>query len=145
MDSHSPPALRDHAFALAKAFGVTLLEGSELTGAPEAAFAELTTRTVVVARITDESTYAIALHELGHVVAPWGGLHGTLALQREAEDAAWAWAKHYALLWTPFMQRVATWARSSYDALPLPPTPPAPTPPAPVAPIRQQIDWENWK
>jgi hypothetical protein len=140
MDSHSPAALRDHAHALAKAFGVTLLEGSELTGKPEAAFAELTTRTVVVARITDESTYAIALHELGHLEAPCGGLRGTPSLVREAEDAAWAWAKHYALVWTPFMDQVATWARSSYDV-----AAPPPEPPAPVAPIGQQIDWENWK
>jgi len=140
MDSHSPAALRAHAHALAQAFGVTLLEGSELTGKPEAAFAVPVHRTVVVARITDESTYAIALHELGHVEAPFGGLHGTPSLQREAEDAAWTWAKHYALVWTPFMEKVATWARSSYDAPQLPPTPPAP-----AAPIGQQIDWENWK
>ena len=141
MDSHSPVALRDHAHALAKAFGATLLEGSELKERPEAAFAELTTRTVVVARITDESTYAIALHELGHVAAPWGGLHGSTNLQREAEDAAWAWAKHYALVWTPLMEQVATWARSSYDR----PAAPKPEPPAPVAPIGRQIDWETWK
>jgi hypothetical protein len=141
MDSHSPAVLRDHAYALAKAFGVLLLEGSELKGAPEAAFAELTTRTVVVAPITDESTYAIALHELGHLEAPLGQLRGSPGLQREAEDAAWAWAKHYALVWTPFMQHVATWARRSYDELPAR----KPEPPAPVAPIGQQIDWENWK
>jgi len=135
------PTLKQHAHQLAAAFGVTLLEGSELKGVPEAAFAELHTRTVVVAPITDESTYAIALHEVGHCVAPWGGLHGSPTLQREAEDAAWAWAKHYAMEWTPLMEQVATWARRSYDPLPER----KPEPPAPAAPIGRQIDWENWK
>ena len=141
MVSPSPTDYRAHAHALAKAFGVELLEGSELQSAPEAAFAVPAYRTVVIAPITDESTYAIALHELGHLVSPWGTLHGSANLSREAEDAAWAWAKHYALDWTPFMEKVATWARSSYDALP----DRKPEPPAPAAPNRQVIDWESWK
>jgi len=137
----SPADLRDHALALAKAFSVTLFEGSEFKQAPEAAFAVTGYRIVVVAPIRDETTYAIALHEIGHLAAPCGELRGNANLMRAAEDAAWEWARHYALEWTPLMEKVATWARSSYDALPAP----KPEPPAPVAPIGRQIDWERWK
>lgn len=136
----TPDDLRVHAHALAKAFNVTLLEGSEFTHTPEAAFAVPIYRTVVVAPIRDESTYAIALHEIGHLVAPCGELRGNANLMRLAEDAAWEWARHYALDWTPFMEKVATWARSSYDTL----RDRKPEPPAPVAPMTR-IDWERWK
>ena len=109
---------RHHAHDLAKAFDVLLVESRRLARAPEAAFAVPADRTVVVAPIRDESTYALTLHELGHIVAPFGGLHGSPGLERDAEDAAWAWARHYALEWTPLMEQVATQARATYDPSP---------------------------
>src|SRR5580765_6129402 len=118
------PDLRRHAHDLAKAFHVNLVEAVQMARTPEAAIAIPMGRTVVVAPITDESTYAIALHEMGHLVSPWGALHGTGNLTREAEDA--------------------TWARSSYDAVESPPAT-KPAPPAPAAPIGQQINWRKWR
>lgn len=83
----------------------------------------------------------MALHELGHLAAPTGALRVTVGgdaanLQRDEEDAAWTWARHYALVWTPVMDALATWAEGTYAALP---TKPTNTPPAP-----QQIDWTRW-
>lgn len=138
------PTLRQHAHDLAKAFQVNLVEAAQLARTPEEALAIPMGRTAIVAPITDESTYCIALHEMGHLVSPFGALHGSGNLTREAEDAAWAWAKHYALEWTPFMEQVATWARASYDGVEAPPAR-KPEPPAPAAPIGQQINWRNWK
>jgi hypothetical protein len=84
-----------------------------------------------IAPITNEATYAIALHELGHVCSPLGMVnqaHGSqtmrttnqvstlrdVRLQLEEEEAAWSWAQHYATTWTPTMQRVKEIALASY-------------------------------
>jgi hypothetical protein len=151
---------RDHIHALAQAFDVHVVEtsiapheafaGSGRVFHPHPATADPAERIIVgcerlivVGRIHEETTYLVALHELGHHLAALGKLHGQRGdpanLRRIEEDAAWEWAKHYALEWTPVMAQVATLARASYD------NPPAakPDPPAPVAPI--PIAWEDWK
>jgi len=59
--------------------------------------------------VTNARTYAIALHEIGHVVS------GTLrqpVLWKEAE--AWAWAKQNALCWTKSMQTCLRVSLRSY-------------------------------
>jgi len=138
MAAHSADELRQHAHDLARAFKVVLAEVAGMKHTPESALAVPVVSMVFVAPITDETTYVVALHELGHVVAPLGAIGGNDNLTREAEDAAWAWARHYALEWTPLMEHVATWARQTYDA-PLRRA----DPPAPEAPI-EPIDWETW-
>jgi hypothetical protein len=48
-------------------------------------------------------SYAVALHEIGHCL-------GRNQLSRKVmvrERAAWAWARRYALIWTPAMERRA--------------------------------------
>lgn len=79
---------------------------------------------VKCSRIVDDTTYAVALHEMGHVVAPLGGLpeerrHVTgaasLRVQLIEERAAWDWAEHYACDWTPAMEQVKQWALSTYE------------------------------
>jgi hypothetical protein len=141
------PTFQEHARALARAFDVRLIESEQLR--PEEALAIPPMRVVLCAPVSERMTYAVALHEIGHVVAPLGSLVGGVAgdranLRRDEEDAAWAWARHHALEWTPDMDAVARWAEATYR------TPPAavpadPAPEVPKKPVGQQIDWSRWK
>jgi len=133
--------LQRHAYQLAAAFGVQLLEARDL--APDEALAIPGRRLAVVAPIVDETTYAVALHELGHLIAPLGSLTKTPGnrhnLTRDEEDAAWTWARRHALLWTDAMDTVARWAEGTYAT----PSAEEADPPAPVAP--QRINWDDWE
>lgn len=129
--------LNAHARDLAAAFGVRVLWNQTR---PENAWAGQREGGAVisVAPIVDETTYAVVLHELGHWCAPLGfvshevqgGDHDKLAI--DAEDAAWEWARHYALEWTAVMETVAAYAFKTY-------TDPAPPPP-PAAPLRRPVN-----
>jgi len=137
------PTLQEHARQLAAAFHVRLIESDQVL--PEEAFAVPHRRLVLCATVRERMTYAIALHELGHVVAPLGNVRALTAgdpakLSRDEEDAAWAWARHHALEWAPEMEALAQWAEGSYAD----PTAAAPADPAP-APAPAHIDWSKWK
>ena len=126
--------LQAHARALAQAFGVQLIEDPQFK--PDEAFALAGRRVAVCHPIIDETTYAVALHEMGHVVAPTGSIrHLTTGnegnLKREEERAAWAWARHYAIDWSPAMDAVAQWAEGTYAK--------------PTVKVTKQIDWNQWK
>jgi hypothetical protein len=56
------------------------------------------TRRVSVAPIRSAMTYAVALHEIGHIA----GKSSARRLDREA--AAWKWARENAIKWTPTME-----------------------------------------
>lgn len=86
---------------------------------------------IKIAPVTGETTYAVALHELGHCLSPMGMLRSEMskdmrsmnrlttkrdvALQLEEERAAWDWAEHYALEWTPAMQAVKKMCLGAYE------------------------------
>lgn len=145
MTRHAPAALQAHARALAQAFTIRLIESDQLR--PEEAFGLLQLRAVFCGPVIDETTYAVALHELGHLAAPTGIVRHVASgdvgnLQRVEEDAAWTWARHYALEWTPVMDAVARWAEGTYAA-PRRPVPPAPA--APAAPPAPRIDWSRYR
>jgi hypothetical protein len=56
-------------------------------------------RIIAIRPVKSAITYAVALHELGHVLGPWQSqprLH--------AEAGAWKWAKEVAHVWTPVME-----------------------------------------
>jgi hypothetical protein len=89
---------------------------------------------VLLPRVQDETTYAVALHELGHCLHPLGRVHriegsahfratgqyssfNDLRLLLLAERSAWEWAHHYALEWTPVMTYVEDWALSEYKRM----------------------------
>jgi len=120
MTLRSAQQMRDHAHAVARAFGVTLMEIDSMQ--PDEAMAVGMLSAAVCAPITDETTYAVALHELGHLIAPGGAVRdsstrGNLGLTLHEEEAAWAWARYIALEWTPVMEQcVAAWALSTYQA-----------------------------
>jgi len=54
--------------------------------------------------ITDEITYATALHEIGHILGCYQGSKNQMTRERWA----WEWARRNALIWTPVMERDAT-------------------------------------
>lgn len=66
------------------------------------------TRKVRLAVVRGASSYAVALHEIGHIVGPQSGRR----LDKEAQ--AWRWAEQNALEWTEPMIRTAARCISSY-------------------------------
>lgn len=126
-----------HIMELAAAFKVRLIVVPDLP--PERATSGVLrneldgtmTTAIKIAPVMDETTYAVALHELGHSIDPLGHVthvEGSLTMRNtgmlasirdvrlriEAERAAWAWARHYALEWTDVMSMVETMAMRTY-------------------------------
>ena len=121
-----------HVEELCRAFSVRLLVRPSMP--PHAAHAGRCRRTgrpcIVIAPVTDDTTYAVALHELGHMLHPAGtfwlevsavkrrtGAYATLRdvrLTLEAERNAWAWARRMALDWTPAMAGVRRMCLGAY-------------------------------
>lgn len=66
------------------------------------------TRKVRLERVRGASSYAIALHEIGHVVGPQRGR----SIDKEAQ--AWRWAEQNAIEWTEGMIRTAARSIASY-------------------------------
>jgi hypothetical protein len=141
----TPETLRQHAHDVAHAFKVALAEDARRK--PEEAFAlpnlddesladlqkELRkygkTTVVACAPIRDETAYAVALHELGHVLHPTGFLmHEKVRAMKDdepfrwsnlrllEEQSAWEWAHQNALggEWSVAMQQVETYAIGTY-------------------------------
>jgi len=67
-------------------------------------------RRVRLSPVKSDVTYAIALHEIGHIL----GDHPKTRIDKEV--AAWQWAKTHSLVWTPEMQATASKRLSSYVA-----------------------------
>lgn len=83
------------------------------SGLNEESKADLDANHISVQTITTRARYAIALHEVGHLVTKTK-THPRLF----QEGAAWAWARQHALCWTPSMQRAMIVGLLSYfDAL----------------------------
>lgn len=111
--------LAEHARALAQAFQIALVENNELCQKPEDAVAmhlQIVPGTMFhgcsVQVIVDETSYAIALHELGHCIHPLGN-DGSLSAMLK-EESAWEWAEHHALIWSTAMQQVKQFSLDSY-------------------------------
>jgi len=125
--------LAKHAKDLATAFKVELFLSSELFERDNACairHPDGKRRAVLGYPVTDETSYAVVLHELGHHLSPWGNLRYELRLKKpksleegkrylrlmlEEERAAWDWAKHNALYWTTAMMQVEQLAYGSYE------------------------------
>ncbi len=109
--------LHTHAKALAKAFDVILIEDSHLTDNSYAQrlFADINIAHVMP--IKCETTYAIALHEMGHLVHPTGMLTGSVGQEHDLlhERSAWEWAEYYALDWSPAMEQIKELGLGSYS------------------------------
>lgn len=116
--------LAQHAREIARAFKIKLQEHN---GPMEIGFAlpeqkGIPEPIVACAVIVDEARYAVAMHEIGHIVDPMGVLEKN-PLKRKIsvllleEEAAWKWAEHYSLDWTPTMEHVRLQAFASYENL----------------------------
>lgn len=109
---------RQHAHAIAKAYGVRVLEISDLPVDDAGASPDL--RAIRVRTITDDASYAVAMHELGHLCALNGAVHERhefqtdLSLVLVEERAAWEWAEHYAIDWTTGMEQAKRLALTTY-------------------------------
>lgn len=129
----TPAELRQHVLDIGKAFNISVREQSDLPMRDAAMHSEYhpTTRrfirfVIVVRTVTDEETYAVAMHELGHAIHP-GGLLRTFVpgekrnpnLSLDEEISAWEWAKKQALIWTPSMQSVMDYGLSTYTQPPV--------------------------
>lgn len=88
---------------------------------------------VVGRPVADETSYAVVLHELGHILSPLGRIkskvpvakgwdathprerHRQAGLLLDQEYAAWEWAEYNALCWTPAMEQVKLYALGTYE------------------------------
>ena len=73
--------------------------------------------------VNDDITYAIALHELGHILSPNQAycedynlvhLFGPTDKIKGLEIDAWTWARKTALQWTPAMESIAKISLETY-------------------------------
>jgi hypothetical protein len=148
----TPQRLAEHARELAIAFDVQLVENRRMR--PENALGLCEWRMVICSPVIDETTYAVALHEIGHLAAPSGFVRsdrtaGNINLMLTEEQAAWEWAQHYALIWTAPMEAVRQWGQGTYeqtkqlvDEITRQATP---APAAPAEPYKPQINWSQWR
>jgi hypothetical protein len=138
LDNLSPQVqkLALHVEDLARAFDVDLLLTPVLRRERAAAIRHPWSkrRAVLAHPVTDETSYAVVLHEMGHHCAVLGHLRADLMIKTpgrfapreevmrylrvmlEEERAAWDWARHYALYWTPAMMQVESIAYDSYES-----------------------------
>ncbi len=127
--------LRTHVFQLSAAFSVDLILLEEIPPEEAVALTSRSGRCGVVAReVTDETSYVVVLHEMGHHLSPLGKLrqalkvvppgpgspiqerHRWIKLMLDEELAAWEWAKHNALFWSAGMEQVFQYALNTYIA-----------------------------
>lgn len=64
---------------------------------------------IAIRPVKSAITYAVALHELGHVLGPWQSQP-----RLYAEAGAWKWAKEVAGVWTPSMEEKMSRSLHSY-------------------------------
>lgn len=103
MDESSKAAYRNHISTLLAEYGIAV-DWRERTNARS----WRKTRRVRLEIVRGASTYATALHEIGHVVGPQRGRR----LDKEAQ--AWRWAEAHAIEWTDAMERLAARCIESY-------------------------------
>lgn len=96
-------AMRDHIERLCRANDIAV--GSHSRGGS----ASKRGRFIRIRPIKSAITYAIALHEIGHILGPW---QSQPRLYKEA--GAWKWALEVAIVWTPPMQKTMIRSLRSY-------------------------------
>lgn len=125
---------RRHIIDLCRAFGLFIRPIKDPTRSGAGMTRSKRRRGVFLTPVIDESTYAVALHEIGHCLSPLGMIthtEGSLTMRRspdarpatrrdvllqlEEEYAAWEWAHHNAIEWTPLMAQIEMMSRGSYE------------------------------
>jgi hypothetical protein len=110
-------SLNDHAIRLALDCQIDVFcagVGGRAHGAQD-------NRSITVPPVCDERSYAILLHELGHVASPDGDSRqyrhvviGSSLIAIGGETGAWTWAVSHATRWTRDMQDVLSQSLDSY-------------------------------
>jgi hypothetical protein len=67
-------------------------------------------REIWIRAVRSPRAYAVALHEIGHILGRYQLSRATLVRERHA----WDWARRNALQWTSAMQRHADWCLEHY-------------------------------
>jgi hypothetical protein len=99
----TPEDMRLHVAAICKDEGIRVLPHSRGGRASKEA------RIIAIRPVKSAITYAVALHELGHVLGPWQSQP-----RLYAEAGAWKWAKEVAGVWTPSMEAKMSKSLHSY-------------------------------
>jgi hypothetical protein len=125
-----PHDVRLHIEQLAQQYRFTVNEYSTIN--IEKIRADLANRTIDTIPVDTEIGYAVALHEIGHMVHPPANSRSAIqkfmlanmptlenlfvlfGLELAAERAAWAWARAHALVWTTTMIAVEVMATNTY-------------------------------
>jgi hypothetical protein len=118
----TPAEMADHVVQLARAFGIGLMvheDDRSDAAAVTLGVGPVQARVVMVRRVTDDTSYAIALHEFGHFLHPTGTIGNrtgdmSIELKILEEESAWEWAFHHALDWTPGMEQAKEYGLSTY-------------------------------
>lgn len=121
----TPEEMRKHILELAEAFNIEVCEDPRLTPDQGASMqigipGVMTISIVVFKPITDDTSYAVALHELGHKLHPSGSIRTFLAdednmnMKVTEEESAWEWAQHHSLIWTTGMEQVKLFGLNTY-------------------------------
>lgn len=75
-------------------------------------------REVYVPTIDSSSTYAVVMHELGHVIAPGAGrYHANMTAEAKlgTEQLAWQWARQNAICWNQDMTDTMRFGLGGYE------------------------------
>jgi hypothetical protein len=99
----TPEQMREHVAAICREHGIRVLPHSR------GGRASKTHRIIAIRPVKSAVTYAVALHELGHVLGPWQSLP-----RLYAEAGAWKWAREAAGIWTPAMEDKMSRSLHSY-------------------------------
>lgn len=111
--------LQEHVQQIAKAFHIALIEDVNVlqeqgTSAHMLTPGEETRRLVIIHPVVDETSYAVAMHELGHCLHPNGLIDATGTHKMLQEESAWEWAEYASLDWTVAMEQVKKHGLESY-------------------------------
>ena len=113
----------NHVVELARAFDVVLLEAPGMKTEHGASLTveykdHSVARSIIAKPVHDETSYAVALHEVGHCLHPTGALlredNDKFSIKLLQEESAWEWAEYYALCWTLAMEAVKQQGLESY-------------------------------
>lgn len=118
-DEKYPPLVRryrEHLYTLVEQHQIRVLESKDKQVKRHYAAALPEARAILLPEVDDETGYAVALHEIGHLVAPGGcdrltdldvGRSNLMAAYDllTMEHIAWAWARATAVDWTVAMEQ----------------------------------------
>lgn len=95
--------MAQHVAAICRDEGIRVLSHSR------GGRASRTHKVIAIRPVKSAITYAVALHELGHVLGPWQSQP-----RLYAEAGAWKWAREVAGIWTPSMEDKMSRSLHSY-------------------------------